>query len=236
MGSGGRDGGTVILRYMRVLSLIHQTDAATGVFADEIDDLDERSFALGRPPADDRYDATIVLGGQVNVDQEDEHEWMREEKRYIRALLERGHPLLGVCLGSQLLAEAAGARVGPLPGGPEVGWHDVRRVADDPVLGALPSTFRALEWHGYRAELPPGAVELARNGVGLQAFRLDGRPAWGIQFHAEATRETLGRWIADEERPDPALIAETPREIGRWNELGRRLCRAFLSEAARRAR
>jgi GMP synthase (glutamine-hydrolysing) len=217
---------------LRVLSLIHQEDAAAGVFADVIDDLDEASFALGRPPSGDGYDATIVFGGEVNVDEEDRHPWMREEKRYIRELVESGRPVLGVCLGSQLVAEAAGGRVEKLPQ-PEVGWHDVDVVSDDPVLGALPRRFRALEWHGYRFEVPPGGVELARNDVGLQAFRLADRPVYGIQFHAEASARSLDKWIAEEDEPHPTL-ADSPREIGRWNELGRQLCRAFLREASRR--
>ena len=215
---------------MRVLSLIHQEDAAAGVFADVIDDLDEASFALGRPPSRDGYDATLVFGGEVNVDEEDQHTWMREEKRYIRELVEAGRPVLGVCLGAQLVAEAAGGHVGKLPQ-PEVGWHDVELVGDDPVLGALPRRFRALEWHGYRFELPPGGVELARNIVGLQAFRLADKPVYGIQFHAEVTRRDLDKWTAEEDDPDPTL-ADSPQEIGRWNELGRELCRAFLREAA----
>jgi GMP synthase-like glutamine amidotransferase len=217
---------------LRVLSLIHQEDAAAGVFADVVDDLEEASFALGRPPSGDGYDATLVFGGEVNVDEEDRHPWMREEKRYLRALVEAGHPVLGVCLGSQLLAEAAGGRVGKLPQ-PEVGWHDVELVGEDPVLGALPRRFRALEWHGYRFELPPGAIELARNTVGLQAFRLADKPVYGIQFHAEVTARDLDGWIADEDDPDPTL-ADSAQEIGRWNELGRELCRAFLREAASR--
>jgi GMP synthase-like glutamine amidotransferase len=221
---------------VRVLALIHQEDAPAGVFADVVDELEEASFALGRPPARDDYDATIVLGGEVNVDQEDGNPWLREEKAYIRELVERGRPVLGVCLGAQLLAEAAGGRVGPLPAGPEVGWRDVERVASDPVLDVMPTRFRALEWHGYHAELPPRAVELARNEVGLQAFRLDGKPIWGIQFHAEATPETLGGWIAQEDKVPSGFAGDNTEELARWNELGRRLCRAFLDEAATRVR
>jgi GMP synthase-like glutamine amidotransferase len=228
---------------MHVLSLIHQEDAAAGVFADAAaaagHALEEASYALGRPPSRPlgEYDAVMVFGGEVNVDQEDQNPWMAEEKAAIKGLIESGRPVLGVCLGSQLLAEAAGARVGPLPCGPEIGWHEVERVADDPILGVLPQRFLALEWHGYHAELPPGAVELARNDVGLQAFRLDAHPAWGIQFHAEATPETLAGWIDDEKdgKVDlDALAAESRRRIGRWNEQGRRLCAAFLEEAATR--
>jgi GMP synthase-like glutamine amidotransferase len=217
---------------MRVLSLIHQRDAAAGVFAAEVDDLEEASFALGSPPAIDGYEAAMVFGGSMNVD--DDLPWLGDEKAFINELVESGRPVLGVCLGAQLVAEAAGGRVSRLQQ-PEVGWHEVERIADDPVLGALPGRFRALEWHGYRFETPPGAIELARNDVGVQAFRLTDRPVWGIQFHAEVTRSGLQKWIDDEDDPDPAL-AGSDREIERWNELGRGLCRAFLREAATRAR
>jgi GMP synthase-like glutamine amidotransferase len=217
---------------LHVLGLIHQEDSPAGVFADIIDDLEIASFALGRPPSRDGYDAAIVFGGEVNVDEEGANPWLREEKAFIRGLIESGRPLLGVCLGAQLIAEAAGAHVGPLPGGPEIGWSEVERVGEDPLLGELPVRFRALEWHGYHAELPPGAVALARNGAGLQAFRLAHEPVWGIQFHAEATAGTLAHWIAQEPDPPPGFAGGSSDEIERWNELGRRLCQAFLREAA----
>jgi GMP synthase-like glutamine amidotransferase len=218
---------------MRVLALIHQEDATSGVFAEVAADLEEASFALGRPPSVDDHDAVMVFGGSMNVDEEDEHPWLREEKEFIRNLVAAGIPVLGVCLGSQLLAEAAGGRVAKLPH-PEVGWHEVERTADDPVLDVMPPRFRALEWHGYQSDLPPGAVELARNEVGLQAFRLDDLPAWGIQFHAEVTAAGLAKWINDEDEPPAGLAAQSEREIARWNELGRRLCGAFLEAAASR--
>jgi GMP synthase-like glutamine amidotransferase len=220
---------------MRVLSLIHQEDAPIGVFADEIDDVEEASFALDRPPgAASGYDATIILGGKANVDEEQKRPWLRPEKAFIRELVERGRPVLGVCLGAQLIAEAAGAWVGPLDGGMEIGWRDVELLnGDDPVLGVMPQRFRALEWHGYHALLPPGAQALARNEVGLQAFRLGGKPIWGIQFHAEATGATLDEWIAQEKEPPAGIAGDNTDELAHWNELGRRLCRAFLTQAAR---
>jgi GMP synthase-like glutamine amidotransferase len=216
---------------LRVLSLIHQEDAPAGVFAEVTPGLEDASFALGNPPARDGYDAAIVFGGEVNVDEETANPWLREEKAFIGDLLARGTPLLGVCLGAQLVAEAAGGWVGPLEGGAEIGWRDVELTdAGDPVLGVMPARFRALEWHGYHAQLPPDATALARNESGLQAFRLDGRPVWGIQFHAEATGATLDAWIAQEPEPPPGFAGDNAAEIVRWNELGRRLCRAFLEQ------
>ena len=98
-------------------------------------------------------------------------------------------PTLGICLGSQLLARAAGSWVGPLTA-PEIGWHEVELTdegAADPVLSALPPRFDALEWHHYGHGLPDGAVALARNDASLQGFRL-GDACWGdASLRASAT-------------------------------------------------
>ena len=167
----------------------------------------------------------MVFGGEANVD--DGHDWLREEKEWIADLLERGTPLFGVCLGAQLIAEVAGAKVERLRE-PEVGWHEVEGVG------------LAFEWHRYGFEhAPPGATELARNGAGCQSFELGSAVA--IQFHAEVDEPTVMGWIRDygpEVGVDAeALSAQTRREIGRWNDYGRRLCEDFLSSrsTARRA-
>ena len=225
---------------MRVLSLIHEEDAALGVFADAIEgEVEEASYALGRPPSREphEYDAVVLLGGEANVDEADRHPWMEHEKAVVADLIRRERPLLGVCLGSQLVAEAAGAEVGPLGAGPEIGWHRVELLAaaaSDPVIGALPERFLALQWHGYGFDTAPDAVELAHGPAGLQAFRLEERPIWGIQFHAEVTAESLGAWMS--QHPEVAtdgFAAQNAREIGRWNELGRRLCGAFIQTVRR---
>ena len=108
----------------------------------------------------------------------------------------------------------------------------------DPVLSALPARFDGLLWHTYAHDLPEGAVALAHSAASLQAFRL-GDACWGIQFHPEVTEPQLERWIADDNDPPPdreRLKLETRQQIGRWNELGRRLCRSFLAAAERLAR
>jgi GMP synthase-like glutamine amidotransferase len=219
-------------RRLSVLALIHDEDAGPGVFTgyDEV-----ASLALGRPPSLDvaSYSAVIVFGGEANVDEEDAHPWLAPEKELLREWLALGTPLLGVCLGAQLVAEVAGARVGPLADGDEIGWHSVvRGDGDDPVLGrAVPERFQAFQWHGYGFDVPPGAIELARGARGAQAFRLG--QAWGIQFHAEVDRRTIDGWIRDYGPAAgvdaEALAAETPREIERWNAFGRGLCERFLA-------
>jgi GMP synthase-like glutamine amidotransferase len=224
---------------MRVLSVVHSPEARTELFARAEQSIEEFSFASGATPPLD-YDAYMVFGGAMHPDQDLEHPWLVEEVAWLRELVECGTPVLGVCLGAQLIARALGAWSGPLPGGPEIGWHPVERVgvervADDPVLGALPERFEAFEWHHYTYALPDGAVELARNGRCNQAYRV-GDACWAVQFHPEVTHAQVLGWIDDPDDPpaDPdALRAETAAKIARWNELGLALCDAFLARAAR---
>jgi GMP synthase-like glutamine amidotransferase len=236
---------------VRVLAIIHQSDAGLGVFADAIDAAGARidewyPARQANPPPELRgYGAVITLGGAMHADQEREHPWLRSEKELLGRLLDAGTPLLGVCLGGQLLAEAAGADV-RRAGAPEIGWYDVhksRAADDDSLLGPLPPRFRALEWHSYEFSLPPGATALARSECCLQAFRI-GDAAWGIQFHAEVAPADLESWI-DDYRSDPdaiasgldphALRAEVREAIAGWNEFGRDLVRRFMSVAAARS-
>lgn len=216
---------------MRILSVVHSPQAATTeIFRPDGHEVAEWYFPdAGTPP--DEYDAYLVFGGVMHADQEDVHPWLLPELDWLRGLVDRDVPTLGVCLGAQLLARAAGGRAVALPHGPEIGWHEVERVADDPVLGVFPRRFEAFEWHHYTYELPPDAVELARNDRCNQAFRL-GDACWAVQFHPEVTRDQVYGWIADKDDPptDPeALRAETDAKIGRWNELGRALCNAFVN-------
>ena len=169
----------------------------------------------------------------MHADQEHRNPWLREENLFLQRLLDLGLPVLGVCLGAQLLAKAAHAGVGPATE-PEIGWHPVELTAEareDPVFAGLPERFEAFQWHYYTYGLPAGAVELARSPVCTQAFRLGDR-AWGIQFHAEVTGAEAQSWIEDE--PDacsPGLAEETRERIGDWSALGRDLCGAFLAVA-----
>ena len=94
---------------MNVLSIVHHDNAATGVFADAVGETVEWQPAQSPAPEIDGLDAVMVFGGAMNADQEDELPWLRTEKVFLRELLGRGVPILGVCLGSQMLAEAAGA-------------------------------------------------------------------------------------------------------------------------------
>jgi GMP synthase-like glutamine amidotransferase len=227
---------------VRVLSLVHQWDAASGVFADVVaeagHELVERNVAEAGVP-EERFGAVLVFGGAMHVDQEERHDWLRDENAYLRDLVEGGIPVLGVCLGGQLLARALGAPVRRMPS-PEVGWHEVEltpEAADDPVFAGLPQRFDSFQWHSYAFEVPAGGVLLARNERCRQAYRA-GKAAWGLQFHAEVTPAIVAGWIdssrpEDEDGPIDAerLRTDTDRHIGRWNELGREICGRFLAVA-----
>jgi GMP synthase-like glutamine amidotransferase len=235
---------------VRVLAIVHQRDAGPGVFAEAIRDagaeLDEWTLAeRSEPPADPLgYDAVFTLGGAMNVDEEDRHGWLVEEGALLRELLAREVPLLGLCLGGQMVAAAAGATP-RRAARPEIGWHRVEVTAEgaeDPLLGPLAPDFEAFQWHSYEFPLPPGAVPLARSEVCLQACRV-GERAWSLQFHPEVSAADVRHWI-DDYRADPdavqigldsdALRAETDRKIAAFNQLGRDLCRRWLGVAYRR--
>lgn len=234
---------------MRVLAVVHQRDAGPGVFAEATaalgHELVEWVPSDGRPPAADGLGAAMVFGGAMNVDEEEAHPWLRGEKDFLRALLEEGTPVLGVCLGAELLSEVAGAKPGRASE-PEIGWHEIElapAAREDPLLGPLPERLEGFQWHSYEAPLPPGGTPLAESPVCLQAFRLADGAGWGIQFHAEVTPETVEQWLRDYHTdPDAVRIgldpdrirAETARKIDSWNELGRSLCARFLEAAQRR--
>jgi GMP synthase-like glutamine amidotransferase len=220
---------------VKVLALTHGPSVGPGVFEDSVRDggheLVEWQVPVDGVPTH-AADAVIVLGGAMHPDQEEQHGWLSPELEYLRGLLERGTPLFGVCLGSQLLARAAGASVFR-SAEPEVGWLPVElteAAASDPVAASLPQRFDAFQWHHYTHELPAGAVELARSRVCTQAFRLE--RAWGVQFHPEVRAAQVEAWLSED--PDdvadpPALREATRARIEDWNDLGRGLCAAFLA-------
>ena len=228
---------------MKVLSIVHQPDAGAGVFGEPAGELVEWVPSEGAPPDVDGFGAAMVFGGAMDTWQEEAHPWLAPEKDFLRGLLARGLPVLGVCLGSQLLAEAAGARPQRATR-PEIGWERVEVLpegASDPLLGPLAPAFEVFSWHSYEAPLPPRAVALARSPVCLQAFRLSDAPAWGLQFHAEVTEENLNGWLDDwEGDPDAvasgldpeAIRAQSRARLDDQAEWGRALAERFLAEAA----
>jgi len=228
---------------MRLLGIIHGDEVRAGVFADPVrergHELEEWSIALRPAPSRPlgSYDAVLVFGGSMHADEEATHPWLLDEEGLLRRFLDARVPVLGVCLGAQLVAKAAGARVGRATE-PEIGWHPVEltpAAARDPLFSRLPQRFDALQWHYYAFDLPQGATELARSPVCPQAFRL-GELAWGVQFHPEVTLRMVEDWL-DEPEEVPldraALERETRARIAEWNAIGRELCTGFLGVAER---
>jgi GMP synthase-like glutamine amidotransferase len=165
----------------------------------------------------------VVMGGPMDVWEEDLHPWLRDEKAAIReAVRERRMPVLGVCLGHQLLAEALGGEVGKASR-PEVGLMEVELTAAGRMsdfLAGLPERLTCLQWHGAEVKrAPAGAQVLASSPVSaVQAFAIGDR-ALGIQFHVEITPATVGEWAvipeyaaALERTLGPGAVASLERE------------------------
>lgn len=236
---------------MRLLAITHEEHAGPGVFGTAIrgdgHSLDEWMVPIdAEPPRDPlAYDAVLVLGGAMNVDEGDVHRWLGTERRVVGELLEREVPLLGLCLGGQMVGSAAGSvpRRSPRP---EIGWCTVEiseAGRGDPLLGPLFPSFEAFQWHSYEFPLPSGAVALARSEVCLQAARI-GAAAWALQFHPEVTKADALHWTGNfESDPDAvrigidpnALTLEIEAKMDGFNELGRGICRRWLDVAAGRS-
>jgi GMP synthase (glutamine-hydrolysing) len=159
--------------------------------------LDERRLRAGDPlPALDEVDGIVALGGEQSVRDIAADPLLQAEGELLRDAVERGVPVLGVCLGAQLLAHALGGSVARLPRR-MVAWAPIEPLpaaAGDPVLGSLPRGAMALHWNEDGFEPPPGAVELLRRpGATAEGFRYGDR-AWGVQFHPEVDPESLEGW------------------------------------------
>lgn len=233
---------------MRVLTIVHESDAGPGVFGGVLSaagaDVDTWLVAeQHEPPAQARaYDAIMAFGGSAHPHEEDRHPWLATEKAFLAGALAGAVPLLGICLGSELIAEAAGAAARHMPH-PEIGWYEVALTDEgrtDPVLGPVGGSFEALQWHSYAVDLPAGAVALGRSASCLQAYRIGSR-TWGFQFHAEVTDSDFQHWLdnytvdedAVREGIDPeAIAAQTAGRMAAWHALGEGMCARFLDIAA----
>src|ERR1700722_12893654 len=171
----------------------------------------------------------IVMGGPESVYQLDRYPYLRGEMALIESALKAGRPVLGVCLGSQLLAAALGANV-RRAAHKEIGWYPVRlrvEAKDDRLLRGLPDEFVACHWHSDIFGLPAGAVPLASSELTeLQAFR-HGDNAWGLLFHAEMTQRivaTLVSEFGDGLRrvgiDGDEILASAPRHLAALNQIG----------------
>jgi GMP synthase (glutamine-hydrolysing) len=167
----------------------------------------------GQPlPLHDEVAGAVAMGGPMNVDEVDRFPGLAAEREWLREALRRGMPLLGICLGAQLLARAMGAEVRPGER-PEVGFAPVRvHDPEDPVLGALAPETEVLHWHGDVFDLPDGATSLASSArTEHQAFRRGN--AWGVLFHPEADFALVEAWLAQ-----PQMVEEAVAALGNAGE------------------
>ncbi len=174
-------------------------------------------------------DGLVVMGGPMGVYEQSRYPFLREEIDLIRDALRVRKPVLGVCLGSQLLAAALGAHVAP--GRKEIGWYPVsltEAAARDPLWRDAPQTFEAFHWHGDVFDLPPDSVLLARSDLTpVQAFR-SGQAAYGLVFHMEmdepmvrAMVETFDDELSEAGGDAGVVLARTHAAVREMERVGR---------------
>ena len=148
-------------------------------------------------PSLDGYRGLIILGGPMNVDQVDRYKHLVTEINLIEEAIKRELPVLGICLGAQLIAKALGSEVRK-NSEVEIGWYDVSPTEDgkrDLLISHFKRTERIFQWHGDTFNIPDGAVHLASSALcSNQAFRYNGN-VYGFQFHLEVDQKMIERWL-----------------------------------------
>ena len=148
-------------------------------------------------PVLDEFDWLIVMGGPMGVYDEAMYPWLKEEKEFIRRAIESGKTIVGICLGSQLIAEVLGAKVYPNKQ-KEIGWFDIQKTEfakSQPLLEQIEELFTVFHWHGDTFDLPAGSERLFSSAVCLNQAFLYKKKVLGLQFHFEVTSHTLKEMI-----------------------------------------
>lgn len=189
---------------MKILVLMHVPSEGPGTLGDYLlsrgAQLETRRLHAGDPlPADASAFAAIVsMGGPMNVYEENRYPFLKEETTFLERAFPRNVPIIGICLGAQMIAKACGAVIGKAPV-KEVGWREVRltdagRV--DPLFSGVPERLEVFQWHEDAFDIPAdGELLVTAAACPHQAFRF--RNAYGLQFHVEATRDMLKEWFSD---------------------------------------
>lgn len=207
---------------MRVLVLQHHPEEGPGTLGDFLGNKGAElkvvhTHAGQTPPASpEGFDAVVSMGGPMNVYEEDRHPWLVQENQLLAAAAQAGLPILGVCLGAQLIAKALGAKVVRAPQ-EEIGWFEAkltRAAADDPLWAGVEPTVPVVQWHGDMFQVPEGGQLLA-SGEPCPHQAFGWNRAYGLQFHVEVTPQILEAWFPEAERQKELL--------GPWDTLGRRM-------------
>ena len=225
---------------MRALVIMHVESEGPGVFGELLQaagaEVRVARLHLGDAlPEPRELDAVLSMGGPMNVYEEQQYPFLRDETHFLQAAFARALPVLGICLGAQMIAKAAGAAV-TKNHVEEVGWSSVRLTAEgaaDPLFRGLPATLPVFQWHGDTFGIPAGGALLATGSdCHHQAFRF--RNSYGLQFHLEADRALLAEWFAG--KPAGAEILRRCDELA--PEVGRHVRKLFANflEIARQNR
>lgn len=189
-----------------------------------------------------KIDALVILGGSMGVYESDKHPFLLKEITLLKEAIQKKVPTLGICLGSQLLAAAGGAKVyeGPAK---EIGWFPIEVNSEgvkDPLLKYCAPQSMVFHWHGDTFDLPRGAVHLASSGkYRHQGYRI-GECAWGLQFHLEMTEPMIKNWVVVAEEKSKTknpdfnvceILTDTPCYLPEMETLARKVFGEFISLA-----
>lgn len=150
-------------------------------------------YAGEKLPCPEEYDLLVVMGGLMNIYEDEKYPWLSEEKRYLKSAIDCGKNVLGICLGAQLIASVLGAEV-TKNAAPEIGWFEVEKLSEGrntALWSLIPDRFPSFHWHGDTFAIPDGATRLFTSAAcNNQGFIYGGR-VLGLQFHPEVMVENL---------------------------------------------
>ncbi len=183
-------------------------------------------------PSMDKYKGVIVLGGPMNVYQEKKYPFLKEEEDYLKEALQRQIPILGICLGAQLLAKVSGAKVKKAKQ-EEIGWYEVdllKNATEDLLFAGLEKELIVFQWHQDSFDLPKKSVHLATGkDCKNQAFRV-GQNSWGLQFHPEMNKQQIVSWFNHYQSNlnKEAILEQYFRYQDRYLDQSRSFCNNFI--------
>jgi GMP synthase-like glutamine amidotransferase len=188
---------------------------------------------LGMPfPGLDDFSHIVIMGGPMNVYEEDNYPFLKSEDLFIKEALQGRRSILGICLGAQLIAKALGATVFKAPV-KEIGWYEVALTEEgfkDPLFFNLPKKFLVFQWHEDTFEIPRGGRLIATsNPVSHQAFRY-GENAYGLQFHLEVTEKMVREWVESYEDgyAKTEILTQSEKKIGSYKKRGMNFLKNFF--------
>ncbi|MCQ9207077.1 MAG: type 1 glutamine amidotransferase [Omnitrophica bacterium] len=185
----------------------------------------------------ERIEAVITLGGPMNVYEEEKHPFLEQELKFLRRTVKAEIPLMGICLGAQMIAKACGAKISKADN-KEIGWHRVRltdKGLKDPLFEGLGRELEVFQWHEDQFDVPEEGFLLAESDICPQAFKV-GKNAYGLQFHYEVTPQMIERWIEEYDyRKDSEgrvgaqhMLIDAHKKEKEFLKIGQQVIRNFL--------